>query len=277
MHGLRDGDHRISHADALAQYPVTPTDMVTQMEMAGAMYAPADWVTLMVMVPYLRKDMNFVTRTNVHFSTSSQGIGDIKLYGMFPIVREGHHSLQLNAGISFPTGSIDQKDATPVDPGATKNLPYPMQIGSGTYDFLPGASYTYQGSQWSLGVQGSGVIRPGHNHNGYALGNRFDATAWCDYEWNDNLSTSIRLDYQWWGDVRGSDSDLNPLLVPTADPNNIGGQRLDLLFGINLFAPRGTLAGNRLALEVGFPIYQNLHGPQLETDVIVTLGWQYTF
>ena len=41
--------------------------------------------------------------------------------------------------------------------------------------------------------------------------------------------------------------------------------------------PHGWLEGHRLAAEVGVPVYQNLAGPQLETDLIATLGWQKAF
>ena len=48
----------------------------------------------------------------------------------------------------------------------------------------------------------------------------------------------------------------------------------DLLVGA-AFAPQAEqLRSHRLALEVGRPAYQNLDGPQLETDWTVTLGWQ---
>ncbi len=55
--------------------------------------------------------------------------------------------------------------------------------------------------------------------------------------------------------------------------------RADLLFGANLLAPRelGLLAGHRLAVEGGLPVYQRLDGPQLETDWLLTVGWQKSF
>jgi hypothetical protein len=64
--------------------------------------------------------------------------------------------------------------------------------------------------------------------------------------------------------------------VQTADPANQGGDRIDLAFGANL-AGRGIVDGHRLAFEAVRPLYQDLNGPHLETDLILTLGWQYTF
>ncbi len=80
-----------------------------------------------------------------------------------------------------------------------------------------------------------------------------------------------------WDNVDGSDSKLMlmPSMVPTADPNLRGGTRVDALIGINFVLP--ALSSLRLAAEVGAPVYQKLDGPQLETDLIFTLGAQYTF
>ena len=36
------------------------------------------------------------------------------------------------------------------------------------------------------------------------------------------------------------------------------------------------LPSHRLAAEFGFPVHQNLNGPQMETDYTLTLGWQKT-
>ncbi len=61
--------------------------------------------------------------------------------------------------------------------------------------------------------------------------------------------------------------------VQTAFPQLLGGQRLDILFGLNVLLPDFMELENRLAIEGGFPIYQYLDG-QLETDAVVTFGWQ---
>ncbi len=72
------------------------------------------------------------------------------------------------------------------------------------------------------------------------------------------------------------EADLAHPTVQTAFPNLLGGQRLDLLFGINVLFPDFMDLENRLAVEGGFPIYQYLDG-QLETDSTVTFGWQAVY
>ena len=60
-------------------------------------------------------------------------------------------------------------------------------------------------------------------------------------------------------------------------PESAAGQRIDLLFGLNLFRSDGRLAGNRITLEGGLPVYQSLDGPQLETSWRIQVGWEFTF
>ncbi len=276
MDGNRSGDDRISAADVYAEgFMVAPLSMTMEMHMLGVMYAPTDDLTLMAMIPYLKLSMDHRTMGGAHFTTTSEGLGDVALGGMYVLQRWKRQQLHLNLGLSFPTGSIDERDDTPA--GSDIKLPYPMQLGSGTFDLLPGLTYLGQADRWSWGAQASGTVRMGRNSEGYTLGNRVSLTVWGAREWTDWLSTSFRLHGQWWGDIDGRDDDLSPMMVPTADPDRRGGQRLDALFGVNLYGRSGWLKGHRIGVEFGLPVYQRLDGPQLETDWLLTIGWQYAF
>lgn len=277
MDGMRDGTHGVSNQKVLEQFMVTPTDMDMQMHMFGIMYAATDSISVMAMIPYVRKSMNHLTRTGVRFKTETQGLGDISFTTIFKVFDAHRQRIQLNAGISFPTGSIDKKDDTPA--GSNQQLPYPMQLGSGTVDLIPGITYLGQHGSFSWGSQASAVLRVAENKKNYALGDRFDATAWGAWDWFDWISTSARADWQSWGNIDGANPALNPMMVPTADPNRQGGNRLDLLFGLNFYVPEGPtfIKGQRLSAEFGFPVYQDLDGPQLETDWVLWLGWQYAW
>ena len=148
-----------------------------------------------------------------------------------------------------------------------------MQLGSGTFDLMPGMTYTGFADDWSWGAQALGTIRTGSNKRGYTLGNMGDFSLWGAHRWNENVSTSLRLNGTTWGNISGSDSRLNPNVIPTADPNLRAGSRLDILLGIN-----GDFGnGHRLAIEGGLPVAQSYDGPQLETDFILTAGWQFSF
>jgi hypothetical protein len=275
MDGNRGGSDDISTADVLKRFPVAPTNMTMEMHMFGAMYAPTDEVNLMVMAPYVEKSMDHVTRKGIRFTTESEGLGDVTLTGMIKLFDNGAHRVNLNAGLSFPTGSIDERDATPADPNA--RLPYPMQIGSGTYDLLPGMTYTGFSRHYSWGAQASGAIRIGRNDRDYALGDRVNLTAWGARPLKRWLSASLRMAWQARADIDGADPALDPAMVQTADPDRQGGQRLDLVFGLNALLPSSMPGRNRLGVEFGVPVYQDLNGPQLETDWTITAGWILVF
>jgi hypothetical protein len=78
------------------------------------------------------------------------------------------------------------------------------------------------------------------------------------------------------GDIEGRD-ELVMGPVQTADPRNYGGETVELLFGVNLAGQKGALRGHRIAAELGLPLLRDLQGPQMETDLTFTLGWQKAF
>lgn len=275
MDGNREGTDNLSDAEVLQQFPVTPVRMTMQMHALGVMYAPSNDLTLMAMVPYVSKEMDHVTRGGVRFTTNSEGFGDIKLTALYQVLNQSRQRLHLNIGMSFPTGSIEERDNTPA--GDDQILPYPMQIGSGTFDLLPGITYLGQTNNWSWGSQAIATLRLGENSNDYRLGDQLMLTGWAAYKWTDWLSTSIRLNGQTWGNIDGSDSRLNPMMIPTADPDRRGGTQLNLGFGVNLYAPSGNLKGSRFAIEFELPLHRSLDGPQLETDWQLTAGLQAVF
>jgi len=90
------------------------------------------------------------------------------------------------------------------------------------------------------------------------------------------MSLSVRLNALRWENVDGADNTLAAMpTVPTKNPELRGGHRVDALLGINYIAR--SLNNIRFALEIGVPVYQDLNGPQLETDLVFTLGTQCTF
>lgn len=276
MDGNRDGTTRLDPQDVFAQgYMVAPLSMTMEMHMPGLMYGVNDKLTLMLMAPYIKNEMDHLTRMGMRFTTTSQGWGDLKFTALYGLISNHRQRLHLNLGLSAPTGSIDERDDTPAMENA--KLPYPMQLGSGTWDLILGATYDHSIGTWTLGAQGLGVLRTGENDNQYTLGNRYEVSGWSVKNFTPRVSGSLRLKYQDWGNIDGADPDLNPAMVPTADPDRRAGQRADLLAGFSYSFNQGKMNGHRFAIEAGVPVYQKLDGPQLEVDLVATLGWQFTF
>jgi hypothetical protein len=275
MDGNRTGTDRVS--TPLPGFMVSPLSMDMDMHMFGLMVAPSEKLTLSLMVPVLSLSMDHrVNSNNVEFTTESESVGDITFAGIYQLVNADKSNLFLNLGLSVPTGSIDEKDTLPVSAGVPVQLPYPMQTGSGTYDITPGLTYTTLYSSWSWGMQGLYTFRTGENDNGYTLGDKLNASAWLAKMMSHSFSLSARLNVLDWKNVDGADTALAAMpTVPTKNPELRGGRRVDALFGINYVAH--GLNFMRLAAEVGVPVYQDLNGPQLEADLMFTLGAQYTF
>ena len=283
MDGNLDGGDSLSVRDIIGTmmspglYMVAPLSMDMEMHMFGAMYAPSDELTLMFMLPYLRNEMDHQTRMGGRFTTQSSGWGDVKASALLTLYTSADqaHRIHANLGLSLPTGSIDERDDTPAMNNA--KLPYRMQLGSGSVDLLPGITYSGRDAALSWGAQVALTIRSDYNDNDYRLGNRAQLSAWLAHSFSPALSASARLIHSAWGNIDGARDDLNPMMVPTADPDAQGGERSELSLGLNYLFLKGAAKGHRLALEYGEPIYQHLDGPQMELDSTLTAGWQYAF
>jgi len=277
MKDYLSGTDRVSRPQVLRRYNNLHTNMHMGMHMFELMHAPTERLTLMGMLHFRQMTMDHVDRAGARFGTESSGLGDTTLMALHTFVGDTHsrHRVLANAGVSFPTGSINQRDETPSNRRA--KLEYPMQLGSGTFDLIPGITYLGEAAPWAWGAQAMATVRLGRNENNYRFGNQYRLSAWGVYRVTDWFAPSLRLDGLGWGNITGRDPELNPLANPESDPRRQGGRRLDLVVGTNFYAPKGKFKGHRLTLEGGVPIYQSLSGPQLETDWQVSVAWNYTF
>lgn len=261
---------------------VVPLSMSMEMHMLGLMYAPNDRVTLMAMANYLSKEMDHVTYmgpvgTTVlgNFRTQTSGIGDTSLSALIRIHEDEANRFHGTVGVSIPTGATDESGAVLAPTGMTPTLrlPYPMQLGSGSYDLLPALTWSrFFSAESSAGVQWRGAVRFSDNDDGYRLGDEHRLTAWYSRLLTPHLSWSARLE---WFD-RGNIDGIDPLImapVQTADPARQGVRRLDFGLGLNA----SFAGGHRLSLEYLVPIDQDLDGPQLMTDEQLSFGYQLSF
>ena len=293
MRGSRDGTGGVSPEAIVTREPnrfanppmqpptlrVVPTDMTMDMHMFGVMWAPSDKVTLMGMANYVEKEMDHVTFMGPvganrlgEFTTKSRGLGDTTVSALINLHEGEHHRWHVMGGVSLPTGDVDATDTilTPMNTRPTVRLPYPMQLGSGSYDWLTGLTYSGNGDRWGWGAQWRSTWRTSDNDDGYRLGDEHRLTGWLSYRFNSRLSASGRVEYYDRGNIAGQDPRI-VAPVQTADPDRQGIERVDAGVGLNLLLPGDK---HRIALELGAPIQEDLDGPQLETDWHLTLGWQ---
>ncbi len=280
MKRLKLDSDNVSKDEVFNQYMVAPLEMTMQMHMLGAMYAPTDKLTFMVMGNYISNDMDLQMRMmqmNTNFSTNSSGFGDISVSALYQFFNKNHKSLHAELGVVLPTGSIEEKDETPMSNGEEILLPYPMQIGSGSVSTRLGLTYLWQNELLSGGVQARSLIRLNENDDNYTLGNKYELTSWVAIRTTESLSFSLRGKAEYTDAIKGANENLMPMMVTTADTNNSGGFIFYANPGANYYISKGTFKNLRLATELILPVYQKLDGYQLHNNYTFTLGAQYSF
>lgn len=195
----------------------------------------------------------------------TESLADVTLSGVYRLYHDDVHRVMVNLGFSFPTGSNTATFNNFLLPtGVRQNIRgfYGMQIGAGTFDFMPGVVYAGFIGPWSWGVSYRGRFPLGPNPQGYLWGDLHDFSGWGGYSWIPGLTTTLRVNASMQGPIRGFDPEIRGPAVP-ANPAFYGGQRLELFGG-------GTISGKiigydnwTLAGEAGLPVYQNLNGPQI--------------
>ncbi len=294
MEGSRNGSSAVSLADIAATpnvfaapptLRVAPLRMTMDMHMFGLMYAPSDRLTVMAMANYLVNDMDHVTFQGMMgdtqlgaFTTKSEGFGDTRVSALYTVEKSQTSRTIVSAGVSLPTGSIDEVDAVLAPNGMrpTLTLPYPMQLGSGTVDPFVSVTHARTAGRWGGGAQASALLRVTDNDQDYRRGDEVTATAWASYAVAPSVSLSGRLAATSLGKIEGRDARIGAP-VQTANPAFQGGERLEAALGANYVMQSGPARGHRLAAELVLPISQNLNGPQLETDWSFGLSWQLAF
>ena len=273
MEGLLKGSNSVTASSQLTgMTTMVPTKMTMDMHMFGTMYAISEKWTFMGMLNYLDNEMDMIMPMNMSMNMGSSGIGDLKVAGLYDLAQwDSGRRMHLNLGLSLPTGSIDEKHTN----GNT--LGYPMQLGSGTYDFHLTVTYLAQTDYYSYGTQLGGILRIGENDHDYTLGNKFEASLWGARKITESLSTTVKFDYSSQNEVDGEDTRMMKMMSPALNPNSQGRDITAIGLGLNYYFKDGGLSGHRLAAEWETPIDQKVNGVQLELDSVWTIGWQYAW
>ena len=339
MDGYLDGSDDVSVSDVLSKYGSAGQNMTMEMHMLDIMFGVTETWTGGVMLHYMRNDMTHLMADGSSMNMNSEGIGDIRLTAARNLYKKaldnkgGEFGVNLNLGLSLPTGSIDEAHThahgsdhaghnghgghhghsghmnhgartsqaahaghgghAPMNPAVdlsqspfgsppaghghnghggdhmmtTRN--YMMQLGSGTVDPTIGLTAYRRWDDYNLGAQASYTPRFGRNGNGYRLGDEARFTGWVAKELTDHVSASFRLNGHYRDNIKGAD--------PLAPPNpgyRGGGVRVDALAGVSLYSGETSWGNHTLQAEYGMPIYQNLNGPQMQTEQVFNLSYR---
>ncbi|MGR9108149.1 MAG: DUF3570 domain-containing protein, partial [Gammaproteobacteria bacterium] len=171
----------VSQGCEIRQCQLTAEEMNMNMHMLNIMYAPTDWLNLMLMPQFMDMNMNLrqlqgapppnADANGGHFHSAggggheTGGVGDTGLVALFKLFHSTEHHLHLGLGVTAPTGDVGIKvegmEINENDPhfGEPLFIHYGMQLGSGTWDLVPSLTYLGHRDRWSWGAQTRGVVR----------------------------------------------------------------------------------------------------------------------
>ena len=244
-------------------FPIVPTVISQQARVISIGYQLGPNWRAHLSVPYLSQNTDHISivENYAHFTIDTTGLGDIVLSASHQLVNSAENIWWFTAGLSLPTGSIDEQGDTPKAAG-DQHLPYTMQLGSGTYDFPLQFSYQSLGAHdFSLNI--SAVIRVGKNDCNYRLGNSYSLAGRYNVPFGSTIQPFIGLEVLHRQAIQGRDVSLlvnAPFAYPASitDPKLYGGAKLNGKLGFTWQFTDHLM----LTAELAKPLYQNLNGPQ---------------
>tara|TARA_Y100000768_G_scaffold330556_2_gene269332 strand:+ start:1 stop:939 length:939 start_codon:yes stop_codon:yes gene_type:complete len=248
-------------------FSMAPTDMTMDMHMFSAMYAVNNKISLMAMISYIEKEMEMVKLSGMNVGkthkTSSRGMGDLSIAGLYKLSGKSN----LKVSLSIPTGEYDEKDHNMM--GMRKVLPYPMQLGSGTYDLTLGYGFQEIFDDWSYGFQLNATKRFDYNSEDWRYGDRRELSAWVAKPVSQTVSLSFGLDVEHQDNINGKSSNRNNN-TPTWNEYFHSHLRVSSNIGLNFKLPNSK---SRVGIQCGVPIYEDVDGPQMDPDLKCNIGF----
>jgi len=293
MDGLRDGTDEKKTSDygpatTGGNFRGVPESMESHMTMFGGAYSFTDNFAAMMMSGVVSKEM-YMNTTNGGYSMHSKGLTDTKLMGKYRLYSDDNlapkYQLSTIVGVAAPTGRISMKNTRhPMGGMRGKLLPFGMQNGSGTWDPILGLTYQKIADPFWYGANFMTTQRWGTNDQDYTKGDEYDFDLYLMKQFNEKALAHVQLNGKAWGDYsnepkQGKDSGdchamLNPAndwMTPLCDPTNYGGVNLHATIGVQ-FQPVPLQIAE---LNLSLPLYQNLKGPQMQSDYMLRLTYYW--
>jgi hypothetical protein len=271
--GYLDGAESLSFDDVLwngpnelrtnKNFPVLPTIIKQQAHVIALAYQFNKHWNVNVSIPYINQKTDHISIVNNYnfFTIETDGLGDTSLSATYRWNNSITSSWRFAFGLSLPTGSIDEVGDTPRDLG-DQQLPFTMQLGSGTYDFPLELSYQNShadGFKFSMKAN----IRTGKNKRHYRLGNNYSLNGRYEAELSPTFRTFAGIAFKYTESIHGQDDDLllnGAFKYPASitNPHLYGGKKISLRLGLTMQLSEDI----QINVELRKPFYQELNGPQ---------------
>lgn len=258
----------------------SPTQMTMEMHMLHLMYGVSDDVTAyaMIMLPSLTMD-HIRGPGNPNgggpgspFTTHNSGFGDLGIGALVNLYDDEDDDVILNLGCSVPTADIFRTSRVPTAGAMDQPLPYPMRLGSGTFNARPGITWKHYEDFGSFGAQFQTDIPVGRNYRGYSVSDTYQFNLWHSFLLTDNVALTARVENLWRSNFGGFDPMTPNGLISTNVEQFRGGYWLNLGLGAAVLVD-----GHLLNMEFVPNLYQDLNGIQLETDWTFVVSWSKSF
>lgn len=218
---------------------------------------PNERMTVFAQIPYVvRGSLEIHEHETLGQKEHAEGLGDLKLTGIYRFLKENENFLGIVAGVKFPTGETEETNSH------GELFEPEFQPGSGSFDYIVGVAFGYE---WSLiSFRGNGLyFFKTEGDQDFEFGDLFTSYIFIHYLLN---SQSERLK------VRPG-IDMNFQIEEKQEEEGI---EIDDSGGTTLFiGPALTVEVNdhiKLLGNVLFPAYQNLGGRHQEVDFIWNLS-----
>ncbi len=244
-------------------FPVLPTVITQEAHIFTLASTLSEHWRLNISLPYIKQSTDHISIVPGYdtFVITTSGIGDLSVSSRFKLSQATKNAWWLSVGLSIPTGAIDKKGDTPRAAG-DQQLPYTMQLGSGTFDLPLSLSYQNNGKH-SFSASLAGTFRTGSNDRGYRLGNNYMLSGRYRYAFSPQFKAHLGLEAQQSHAIKGQDDTITvdgafPYPASITNPDMFGGTRVSLRTGVSFSRPKSFL----LSFDVSKPLYQSLNGPQ---------------
>jgi len=239
---------------------------VDQVLLRGVYGFDAD-TTATVLLPWVRKDLREPAPGGGRRNITTSGLGDMLVLGK----RQLHKTfgparatvVSMLFGVKLPTGSTGKRHAG-------MRLPRPLQPGSGSWDVLGGGAFTHVDGRWLLNADA--LFRLNTSAEGFRFGNEWRLDVGGQYrllpakyksfdETTVNLIAEINVRH------RGRDRASGAIV------RDSGGWQAWFTPGVQVIVSENLLFEG----AVQIPMFQDLHGAQLEDDFLVIVGLRALF
>jgi len=211
--GLKFGPDPFPELDALDLYTYVPLDKTVDVHTVGLGFWVTDELTLVASGGWISKSRT-AANEDVFFMNETSWVSDLEVDALWQVYGLGAWRAYVQLGVIALLGSVEERGDFP--DASNVQLPYDMQIGTGSWSLVPAIGGQVMNEGGSVGGLIRGIFPLMHNDRDYRAGVKADLRLWGAYRFSDFVSVS--------GEVRATATrgDQGGALETLRDPGDLG-------------------------------------------------------